>query len=93
MLGAVDAVEALETLESNLALNGLALATTPLVIQYNKRDLPNALPVAELDALLSGVDCPRFEGVAPTGVGVFDTLKAIVRPVLARLRAEFADAR
>ena len=81
-------VESLEYLESNLATNGYDLQKVPLVMQYNKRDLPSALPVAELDAMLTTVACPRFEAVATTGAGVFDTLKAIARSILEPLRKD-----
>lgn len=81
-------VESLESLESNLALHGLAPAEVPLVLQYNKRDLPGALPVAELDKGLNAREVPALEAVATTGVGVFDTLKAIARLVLEVERAK-----
>ena len=74
------------------ATNGYDLQKVPLVIQYNKRDLPSALPVAELDAMLTTVACPRFEAVATTGVGVFDTLKAIATAVVEPLREEAGDS-
>lgn len=67
--------------------------TIPLVMQYNKRDLPGVLSVAELDALLPrSVACPRIEAVATTGVGVFDALKAVTAAIVARLRDEPGEA-
>lgn len=81
-------VESLESLESNMATYGYDLQEVPLVIQYNKRDLPEVLSVAELDTLLTTVECPRFEAVASTGIGVFDTLKAIARAILTPLRKD-----
>ncbi len=83
---AVAGVESLEGLESNLAVYGLALAGMPFVFQYNKRDLPNALPVAELDELLGFPGVPRFEAVAAAGVGVFDTLKEVAKRMLVALQ-------
>jgi hypothetical protein len=80
-------VESLENLESNLALQGYAIENVPLVLQYNKRDLPNVAPVEELAAQLNALGRPSFEAVATAGVGVFDTLKAVAELVLARLRA------
>jgi len=56
-----------------------------MVMQYNKRDLPNALPVAEMDAEINKLGVPRFESVATTGIGVEDTLKGITQLVLAHL--------
>jgi hypothetical protein len=55
-------------------------------VQYNKRDLPNAMSVAELSKMLNPTQVPEFEGVATTGVGVFDTLKMLAKLVLAELR-------
>lgn len=75
-------VESLSNLETNLAVHGYALPRVPLVFQYNKRDLPSAQSVAELDAQLDIGERPRFEAVAMQGVGVFDTLKAIAKQVV-----------
>ncbi|MCY0985932.1 hypothetical protein OV203_02245 [Nannocystis sp. ILAH1] len=74
-----------------MAAHGLDLRATPLVVQYNKRDTPNAMPVAELDELLPTIPCPRFEAIASTGVGVFDTLRAVARAIVGRHRAESGD--
>ena len=78
---------ALADLEANLRELGISLDRFPLVIQYNKRDLPGALPVAELAAALNPRGVPSFETFAPKGTGVFDALKAIVRAVVLDLRA------
>jgi signal recognition particle receptor subunit beta len=58
----------------------------PYVLQLNKRDLPNVVPVRDLAAELLRKDEPVFEGVANKGVGVFDTLKAVAKQVLMELR-------
>jgi hypothetical protein len=60
------------------------------VLQLNKRDLPGALPVEELTAALQFRNEPVFEAVAPQGVGVFETLKALVKQSLAKLRSGVA---
>ena len=78
--------ESLDNLQQNLAEQGYALEKIPYVIQYNKRDLPNAMSVAELSKILNTTQVPEFEGVATTGVGVFDTLKMLAKLVLAELR-------
>ena len=70
-------LESLRNLEENLNEYGKSLATLPLVIQYNKRDLPDALPVEELNAQLNPHGAPCFEAIANTGQGVFPTLKAL----------------
>ena len=56
------------------------------MVQYNKRDLPNAAPVEELRNLLNPTAVPDFEGVAFKGDGVFETLKAIAKLVLTELK-------
>jgi signal recognition particle receptor subunit beta len=84
--------ESVENLRTNLGEQGYSLDKIPYVIQYNKRDLPEIATVEELRQLLNpptnthpqGV--PDFEGVARTGVGVFDTLKAVAKLVLTELR-------
>jgi signal recognition particle receptor subunit beta len=83
---AVDAnLESLQNLEDNLKRQGVRMREIPLVIQYNKRDLPNALPVAELDQAINKQRVPTFESVATTGIGVEETLKGITQLVLGHL--------
>ena len=77
--------ESLQNLEDNLKRQGVRLREIPLVLQYNKRDLPNALPVAELDAELNKQRVPSYESVATTGLGVEETLKGITQLVLTHL--------
>jgi mutual gliding-motility protein MglA len=78
--------ESLENLRTNLAEQGYALERLPFVIQYNKRDLPNVASSDELRQLLNKGGVPDFDAVARTGVGVFDTLKAVAKLVLTELR-------
>jgi signal recognition particle receptor subunit beta len=78
--------ESLENLKVNLADHGYNLDKIPYVIQYNKRDLPNAVAVEELRETLNPRAVPEYQAVAPTGVGVFDTLKAVAKLVLSELR-------
>ena len=79
-------IESLENLSSNLQEQGYDLAKLPYVVQYNKRDLPNAIPLPELEEALNPTRVPSFEAVAPKGVGAFDTLKAVAKLVLTELR-------
>jgi hypothetical protein len=79
-------VESLENLRTNLAEQGYSLDKLPYVIQYNKRDMPGVAPIEELRQLLNTANVPDFEGVASTGVGVFDTLKAVAKLVLTALK-------
>jgi hypothetical protein len=80
-------IESLKNLRENLAKNGIDFDTIPYVLQLNKRDLPTALPVDQLTAALQLRGEPVFEAVAPQGIGVFETLKALVKQSLSRLRA------
>ena len=79
-------IESLENLRENLAEQGYDLDKLPYVIQYNKRDLPSAVGLEEMSKALNPTRVPEFEGVATTGVGVFDTLKALAKQVLTELR-------
>jgi signal recognition particle receptor subunit beta len=79
-------IESLENLRQNLTEQGYNLDKLPYIIQYNKRDLPNAAPLDEMRQLLNPSAVPEFEACATTGVGVFETLKAIAKAVLTELR-------
>jgi signal recognition particle receptor subunit beta len=83
---AIDAnLESLQNLEDNLKRQGVRIREIPLVLQFNKRDLPNALPVAELDAEVNKLGVPHFESVATNGLGVEETLKGVTQLVLQHL--------
>src|SRR5262245_57441542 len=75
-------LESLRNLEENLNEYGKSLSSIALVIQYNKRDLPDALPVEKLNQLLNTNNVATFEAIASTGQGVFPTLKALAAAVL-----------
>ncbi|MCX5859752.1 MAG: ADP-ribosylation factor-like protein [Proteobacteria bacterium] len=79
-------LESFENMKINLKEQGYELDRIPYVIQYNKRDLPNAAPVEEMRKLLNIKNVPDFEAVARSGDGVFDTLKNICRLVIVELR-------
>ena len=79
-------IESMDNLRQNLIEQGYDLDKLPFIIQYNKRDLPNAASVAELRAAINLTNVPEFEARATTGVGVFETLKAIAKAVLTELR-------
>jgi mutual gliding-motility protein MglA len=79
--------ESVHNLETNLGDHGLRLEQLPYIMQYNKRDLPNVLAVEELRAALNPLGAAEIEASARTGLGVFDTLKALSRLVLQRLRS------
>ena len=79
-------VESIRNLESNLRDHGFDLKTVPAALQFNKRDLANAMPVDEMYRMLNYKREPTFEAVAPQGVGVFDTLKSVAKQILVELR-------
>ena len=75
-------LESMANLVENLADYGKDISEMPMVIQYNKRDLPDALTVEELNASLNPSGAPTIEGVASSGQGVFPTLKTLAALVL-----------
>jgi len=78
--------ETLENLREHLKEHGLAFETIPYVLQLNKRDLPNALPVEELKKQLQSKGEPVLEAIAVQGVGIFETLREVAKLVLAELK-------
>ena len=87
MLGAN--VESFKNLEENLKGHGMKLGEMPHVIQFNKRDLPKLASIEDLNAGLNKFNAPFYESVATTGIGVQDTLKAIVKLVLLNLTKKY----
>jgi signal recognition particle receptor subunit beta len=75
-------VESLQNMVDNLSTHRLSLNKTPWVLQYNKRDLANAMPFERMENELNRTGVPAFEAVALEGVRVFSTLKAITKLVL-----------
>ncbi len=83
-------IESLKDLEKNLQDMGVNLADVPLVLQFNKRDLPSLLTVEELNRDLNWCDWSHFSASAVNGMGVFDTLKGISRLTLHALKGKLA---
>ncbi len=82
-------VLSLQEMWENLRQLGHSPETIPLVVQYNKRDLPQITPAAMLHQELNlNGKTPFFESVATQGIGVFDTLKAIINLVIARAQRQ-----
>jgi len=75
-------LESLDNLRNNLREHGRSLEEIPYVIQYNKRDLGDVVPIDELEAKLNRHGAPSFATVALRGDGVFEALEAIARAVL-----------
>jgi len=83
-------LESLVNLEENLREYGYDINELPVVIQFNKRDLPGVLPVSQLNAKLNSRSWPWFEASATVGNGVFDTLKLIIKLVLEKAKGASA---
>lgn len=79
-------IESFENMIDNLGTYGLNLRKVPCVIQYNKRDLPNILPIDELNNTLNKGKFSFFQSVAITGVGVMDTLKGICKEAIRKVK-------
>ncbi len=78
-------LDTLDDMVKNMDELGLSLEETPIVFQYNKRDLPNILPVEVLHDDLNRWNCPEFEAIAIKGVGVLETFKEITKLVVKKL--------
>ncbi len=78
--------ESLDGMIENLKHYGLSVEEIPLVFQYNKRDLPNVLPIQTLENELNKWKKPYFEASAIKGIGVFETLKAISKMTLLHVK-------
>ena len=78
-------IQSISELEINMRRLEKDLANFPLIIQWNKRDMPSALPIAVLERYLNRRRVPSFEAVAYQGRGVFATLRAISKNVMAQL--------
>ncbi len=82
-------MESVEDLRINLAEQGYDLGKLPFIIQYNKRDLPNAVPLEEINREINPDGIAWFEGVATKGIGVFETLKGVAKLVLMELKKNY----
>jgi signal recognition particle receptor subunit beta len=78
-------VRSLQELARNLTQQGKRFLEFPMVMQYNKRDLPDALPLPVLEKYLNSMHIPAYESVAAKGVGVFDTLRTISKLIVSKL--------
>jgi signal recognition particle receptor subunit beta len=83
-------IASLEELRGALASYGRTLEETPLVVQYNKRDLSDPYALEELHRKLSMQNVAAFEAVATTGTGVLQTLTTISKRVIRHLRKRSA---
>jgi signal recognition particle receptor subunit beta len=75
-------LESLRNLEKNLAAQGYNIREIPMAIQYNKRDLPSAVPMEELRVQLNKYNSPEFEATASEGRGVMEPLKTVSKSII-----------
>lgn len=75
-------IQAFRNLERNLEAQGYDIREVPLVIQYNKRDLPSAASMKELRANLNLYNSPEFEATASEGKGVIESLKTVSKSII-----------
>lgn len=80
-------LQSFNSLKDNLLEQGYDISKIPLVMQWNKRDLPNVSPISELEKGLNSIDVPSFEASALKGDGVFETLKMVSKLVLMNLKS------
>jgi signal recognition particle receptor subunit beta len=79
-------IESFESLEKSLDQAGYDIGKIPLVLQYNKRDTPGAVPIRELESTFNSMHRPYFEAVANRGDGVMETLQAVSQWVIRDLK-------
>ena len=83
-------IESFQNLHDNLAEYGIKQGTIPIIIQYNKRDLPNAMDIATLDKMINKYSYPWNEAIANQGKGVFESLKMIGKIVIDNLNKKYS---
>jgi len=83
--------ESLTNLEQNLKSYGLDLKTIPWVIQFNKRDLPNALTLDQMNQELNRWNVPTYEAQAANGTGVFETLRGVSKLLLSKISKDVVE--
>jgi signal recognition particle receptor subunit beta len=90
--GRVDSnIESLENLRENLEEHGRSLANVPHIVQHNKRDLSDVLAIEELDEMINQHSAPSFGTVATRGDGVYQSLDAITKLVVANFESTIPE--
>ncbi len=79
-------IESIKNLKTNLDQQGYNIQEIPLIIQYNKRDLPNAASMGDLRKALNLYNAPEFEAKANQGVGVLESLKTVSKSIITVLK-------
>ena len=85
-----DNLESLRNLQENLLENGFDIRRIPLVMQFNKQDLPGAIPAAEMNEELNFRDLPARGATAVRGEGVIETLRSVSEMVLESVSRKLA---
>lgn len=75
-------LQSMEGLKKSLEQQGYDIKDIPLVIQYNKRDLPNAMSLADMRSALNKYNSVDFESTASEGVGVFESLRTVSKAII-----------
>jgi signal recognition particle receptor subunit beta len=81
-------IDSLRNLRTNLLEYGMCLDDLPWVISYNKRDMPDAMPMEELERELNPYGVPSFPSVAVSGEGVFEAFEKVSQMLMQRLEAQ-----
>ncbi len=85
-------LESWNNLKENLMFHGIFLKKFPHIVQFNKRDLPNILPVEKLNEQLNEFKVPYFESIATTGYNVERTLKELTKIILQELVEKYGTS-
>ena len=81
-------IESARDMVENLRALGVDPRVTPIILQCNKRDLPNISPVTTIRKHLGMNGIPTFETIATQGVGVLDGLKMIINLVVSKAQGQ-----
>ena len=79
-------IESFDSLEKSLDKQGYDINRIPLVLQYNKRDLPGVVTIRELESTFNPMHRPYFEAVANRGTGVMETLQSVSQWIIRELK-------
>lgn len=85
---AKDNLESWQSMKMHMAALDMPFSEIPLVVQFNKRDLPMVMPTTVLQNMLNLNGLSTFEAIATDGRGVFETLKAIINSVVSKVQQE-----
>ena len=83
-------IESFENLKTNLRKNNILYSEVPIILQYNKRDLQEILPIADLNKILNAEKRPFFETIATDGTNILEGLHNIMKLVLVSLKSKLS---